>query len=211
MVLERIKQKIGREYVLKGIRKGKVVEIGRFNRRVTWEEVKSELGDLCEEGYTIIMLTKNGRIQWGKNCRRRGEGAPEAQNIISTIAISTINTISSMLENTLDTQERIIRDIRVLSRRRSLLEELIETIATAQEIRRMVLEAESLDIEWGGDPIKELLAMIRELERMKASIGATELEPKPQAKAKDILEKAKPRYQGYIERAVEATQRLMIR
>lgn len=59
------------EYILKGRREGAWEEIGRYDRKVSWKDVKAEFGDLCADYEMIRLDNSKGKAQWVKSCHSR--------------------------------------------------------------------------------------------------------------------------------------------
>jgi len=223
VVLERI---IGGEYVLKGKRKdGEIEELGRYDRRVTWKEVKNELGDLCEEGYDLVWLIKDGKTQWSKSCkksaREKVEEVRDTMSALTNLVTTAVSTMTTMMKTMMDTQNEIIKTIRGLQEERpDPLAELANTLATVYTIRKLVLEdlkEHGFAQAPSGNPIIEIVNMVRAVRELEGLAGGLATKPptnsnlpQPQAQSSnELVEKARQYYLGYIQRAVEATQHLM--
>jgi hypothetical protein len=132
----------GSEYILK-VKKGEEwEEIARYNRRVSWREVKKEMGDLCEKYDAVRLDDHRGRAQWVKNCET-GETKKMMQlrNVMDVFATAMSSAMTSMA-TIMSTQTQLLQSQieslrKQLEERPSLFDQIAqigETIAILESL-----------------------------------------------------------------------------
>lgn len=126
-------------YILKArTSSGEWEEIGRYNRRIAWREVKQELGDLCEQYDAIRLDDGKGRAQWVKSCKR-AEVKQIRQNVDLIRELSTlISTMSTLYKTQFDLIAAELNRIREeLSKKPSPADILADALYYQEVLRRI--------------------------------------------------------------------------
>jgi hypothetical protein len=149
---------IKEEYVLKGKREdGKWEEIDKFEKRVSWAEVRySYEKDLCEEYTHIVLYNKKTRkVEWSKRCASASErlskdvdtikmmvkGVTDVMHQMMSLQSSVTSQILSLQNTMMNMTNALIQS----SQKRSLADELAEYYQLKKVIK-LILEEEGLGL-----------------------------------------------------------------